>query len=90
MLLTDLTPNNTIAELLAAYPVAARVLVGHRMHCVGCDIARFETIADACTIYDVAVHDLLGEIHREGNNGGQHMTTMTSTPTDAVEHDCRN
>jgi hybrid cluster-associated redox disulfide protein len=64
MLLTDLTPNNTIAELLAAYPVAARVLVGHRMHCVGCDIARFETIADACTIYDVAVEDLLGDIHR--------------------------
>jgi hypothetical protein len=34
------------------------------MHCVGCDIARFETIADACAIYDVAVEDLLGDIHR--------------------------
>ena len=60
----QLTPNNTIAELLATYPAAARVLVGRRMHCVGCDIAPFETIADACVIYDVAIDDLFAEIHR--------------------------
>jgi hybrid cluster-associated redox disulfide protein len=59
-----LTPNDTIAELLATYPAAARVLVGHRMHCVGCDIAPFETIANACVIYGVAVDDLFAEIHR--------------------------
>lgn len=59
-----LTPNNTIAELLATYPAAARVLLDHRMHCVGCDIAPFETIADACVIYGVAVGDVFAEIHR--------------------------
>jgi hybrid cluster-associated redox disulfide protein len=59
-----LAPNDTIAELLATYPAAARVLVGQRMHCVGCEIAPFETIADACVIYGVAVHDLFAEIHR--------------------------
>jgi len=68
----QLTPNNTIAELLATYPAAARVLVGHRMHCVGCDIASFETIADACVIYGVGVEDFFAEIHRAmattGNN----------------------
>lgn len=59
-----LTPSNTIAELLATHPAAARVLVDHRMHCVGCDIAPFETIADACVIYGVAVDDFFAEIHR--------------------------
>ena len=58
-----LTPNDTIAKLLSTYPVAARVLVGHRMHCVGCDIAPFETITDACIIYGVSVDDVFTEIH---------------------------
>lgn len=60
----QLTPNHTIAELLTAHPVAARVLVDHRMHCVGCDIAAFETIADACAIYGVAVEELFTEIQQ--------------------------
>jgi hybrid cluster-associated redox disulfide protein len=58
-----LSPNDTIGELLATCPAAARVLVGHRMHCVGCDIAPFETIADACIIYGVPVDDVFAEIH---------------------------
>jgi hybrid cluster-associated redox disulfide protein len=58
----QLTAGNTIAELLARYPVAARVLVDRRMHCVGCDIASFETIGDACAIYGVAVDELFADI----------------------------
>jgi hybrid cluster-associated redox disulfide protein len=57
-----LTPKDTIAELLANYPAAARVLIGYRMHCVGCDIAPFETIAEACIIYGVSVDDVFAEI----------------------------
>ena len=60
----QLTANNTIAELLAICPAAAQVLVSHRMHCVGCDIAGFETIADACITYGVAINDFFAEIHR--------------------------
>jgi len=67
-----LKPTNTIAELLAAYPVAARILVSHRMHCVGCDVAPFETVAEACVVYGVDVEEFFDEIHRvtatkEGN-----------------------
>lgn len=60
----QLRPTNTIAEILATYPAAARIFVGHRMHCVGCDVAPFETVADACAIYGVAVEDLFAEIDR--------------------------
>lgn len=64
MPLLNVTPTTTIAELLAVHPAAARILVNHRMHCVGCDIAPFETIADACDIYGVDVDDLFAGIHR--------------------------
>ena len=59
-----LTKHHTIAELLATHAAAARVLVSHRMHCVGCDIAPFETIGDACITYGVAVEDFFSEIRR--------------------------
>jgi hybrid cluster-associated redox disulfide protein len=59
-----ITPNNTIAELLGAHPAAAGVLVRYRMHCVGCDIAQFETIEDACGIYGVPIEEFFGAIER--------------------------
>ena len=43
--------DETVAELLAREPRAVRILLGHGMHCVGCAIARFETLAEVCAIY---------------------------------------
>jgi hybrid cluster-associated redox disulfide protein len=59
-----LTQNSTIAEFLAAAPAAARIFIGHKMHCVGCDIAPFETLADACGIYGVGVEEVFAELQR--------------------------
>jgi len=53
----------TVAEVLLRRPFAARVLVNHRMHCVGCAIAPFETLAEACEIYGVSLSDLLEELN---------------------------
>lgn len=61
---TPLTNDTTIAELLAMHPGAARILLNHRMHCVGCCIAPFETIGEACAVYGVAVEGLLADIDR--------------------------
>lgn len=55
----------TIAELLARRPGAAGVLVSHGMHCIGCAIARFETVAEACAIYGVSAEQLLLEIDHQ-------------------------
>ncbi len=68
---THLTPASTIVELLATHPVAARVLIDRRMHCVGCDIAPFETIGDACALYGVAVDDFFADINRALASGGR-------------------
>ena len=40
-----------VAARLAREPRAARVLLRHGLHCVGCAIAPFETIAEICAIY---------------------------------------
>lgn len=41
----------TVDELLSRYPETARVFVRHRMACVGCDGARFESFADVGMVY---------------------------------------
>ena len=51
--------NELVADILARTPHAARLLLDRGMHCVGCAIAPFETIAEACAIYGVSVDRLL-------------------------------
>lgn len=59
----SVTGITTVAEVLLQRPRAARILVKHRMHCVGCAIAPFETVAEACEIYGVSLQDLLDELN---------------------------
>jgi hybrid cluster-associated redox disulfide protein len=58
-----LTASTTVAEVLLKRPFAARILVNHHMHCVGCAIAPFETLAEACEIYGVSLRGLLAELN---------------------------
>jgi hybrid cluster-associated redox disulfide protein len=62
-MIESLTSNMTVADVLLKRPLAARILVKHRMHCVGCAIARFETVAEACENYGVVLQDLLHELN---------------------------
>ena len=54
--------NETVAALLAREPRTARVLLDHGMHCVGCAIAPFETLAEICVVYGVSLEQLIVEI----------------------------
>ena len=47
-------PDPSLAELFAAHPQTARVFLARRMACVGCPIAPFHTVADACAEYALA------------------------------------
>jgi len=38
------------------------VLLDHGMHCVGCAIAPFETLAEICVIYGVSIEQLIAEL----------------------------
>ena len=54
--------NETVAALLTREPRAARVLLDHGMHCVGCAIAPFETLAEICIVYGVSLEQLVAEL----------------------------
>jgi hybrid cluster-associated redox disulfide protein len=62
MITRIVTASTTVADVLLKRPRAARILVNHRMHCVGCAIAPFETLEEACEIYGVSLRDLLVEL----------------------------
>jgi len=54
----------TMAELVARWPSAGPVLAGRGMACVGCSMARFETVAEAATAYGFRAEELLGDVQR--------------------------
>ncbi len=56
--------DTTVDALLDRFPRAAAVFVARRMHCVGCPLARFETIADACAVYRQPIEAMLADLRR--------------------------
>jgi len=62
--LHGISADDTIETLLARQPHAARVLIDRGMHCVGCAIAPYETIGEACATYGVPVEELLTALDR--------------------------
>jgi hybrid cluster-associated redox disulfide protein len=55
--------NQTVANVLNVCPDAPRILLKRGMQCIGCSIAPFETLAEACAIYDVPLDALLAELN---------------------------
>jgi hybrid cluster-associated redox disulfide protein len=63
-----LSPQIAMADLMAAWPQVIPTLLERRMACVGCDMARFETLADAAMIYGLDVRNLLADLARAIDN----------------------
>lgn len=51
-----------MSDLMAACPQVIPVLLKRGMACVGCDMARFETLASAANIYELDLDGLLAEL----------------------------
>jgi hybrid cluster-associated redox disulfide protein len=47
-----------VSDVLAAAPAAAGVFVRHRMGCVGCAFARFETVGEVAEVYGLDPQEL--------------------------------
>ncbi len=58
-----ITPEMLVDEVVDRYPETIPVFIRHRMQCVGCHVARFETIAGGAAIYEVDLNDLLQELN---------------------------
>ena len=63
--IVKLAPGATVAEVMRRRPGAMRVFLRNGMHCPICDLASFETVADAAAAYGLDARRLLHEIERE-------------------------
>ena len=52
----------TIADLLSRHPTAIRVFIDHRMACIGCAIAAYHTIEEACAEYNLEINSIIHEM----------------------------
>lgn len=59
----QLHPDQTVAELLANWPATIAVFMRRRMACVGCIMARFETLHEAAVNYHIPPDELHTELH---------------------------
>ncbi len=57
-----------MADLMSAWPQVIPTLLARRMACVGCGMARFETLADAARIYGLDLHTLMADLCRAIEN----------------------
>ncbi len=58
----SISADANVDLLLDRYPSIVPVFLERRMHCVGCAMARFETLADVCRIYQKPIEPLLAEM----------------------------
>jgi hybrid cluster-associated redox disulfide protein len=57
-----LSPHTLVADLLAASPLAAGVLVELRVDCVGCSMSRFCTLQEMCRQYELNLETVLKQV----------------------------
>ena len=57
-----ITPDQTVGAVMRRWPGTIAVFLHHRMACVGCPMARFDTVAEAATEYAVPLARLLDEL----------------------------
>jgi hybrid cluster-associated redox disulfide protein len=55
----------SVGEIMSTWPSTIRVFIAHRMHCVGCPIAPFHTLADAAEEHRIGLDELVGDVEAE-------------------------
>lgn len=60
--------NLMVAEVMTRWPETIPVFIQHRMACVGCAIAPFETVAEVAAIYHLELNCFLDELQQAIHN----------------------
>lgn len=58
-----ITKDTIIGDLVENAPECAQFLFEIGMHCVGCPVARSETLEQACAVHGADVHTLVNKIN---------------------------
>jgi hybrid cluster-associated redox disulfide protein len=56
--------QTSVAELLQAFPQVIPVFISHRMACVGCSMASFDTLDEASSNYAIPGDQFLRELRQ--------------------------
>jgi len=57
-----ISADTNLEDLLSSHPEVVWVFVRRRMLCFSCELAKFESVGDACRIYGQPTNALLDEI----------------------------
>ena len=60
----QITPHLMVADVLARWPEVIPVFIHHRMACVGCSMAAFETLGDALSIYGLETETFILQLEK--------------------------
>ncbi|WP_245474387.1 MULTISPECIES: DUF1858 domain-containing protein [unclassified Mesorhizobium] len=60
----QIDPNMSMDDVMRKWPASIAVLIRHRMHCVGCHIAPFRSIAEACRDHRIDEGNFLKGLER--------------------------
>lgn len=66
-----ITPEMVVDEVVDRYPETIPVFIKYQMQCVGCHVARFETIGGGAAIYGIDLDELIGELNAAVNRSLQ-------------------
>ena len=55
-------PDTPLSELIADWPETVEVFFRHQMLCVGCLVAPFHTVTDACKEYGLEIDAFCAEL----------------------------
>lgn len=61
-------PDLSLEELLKTWPQLTPVFFRHKMLCVGCLVARFHTVQDACIAYGLCIDAFYVELAQALNS----------------------
>lgn len=64
-----ITPDSIVADVLQRWPETIRVFTRHRLACIGCTMAEYETVSSAAEIYGLQLDDFLTELHAAVSGG---------------------
>ncbi len=61
--MAKITKDTTIHDAIEINPNAAEILVSYGMHCLGCAMARGETVSDAAAVHGADIEEMLVKLN---------------------------
>ncbi|HEY8593772.1 MAG TPA: DUF1858 domain-containing protein [Devosiaceae bacterium] len=58
----EFSPYLSMDEIMRRWPQTLDIIIAHRMLCVGCPIAPFHDVFDACSEHRINEETLIGEL----------------------------